>query len=129
MIGIVQDITERKRKLMSSWTNTAISWRFGVRLDPLTGIANRLALEEALHSEWRRAARNGQAIALLMIDLDRLKAYNDTYGHVQGDAVALSSLRVLPPISGARVKWWPVTAVRSLWCCCQESAWSMRKFV
>lgn len=94
MIGIVQDITERKQadEQLDQYRHQLESQ---VRLDPLTGIANRLALEEALHSEWRRAARNGQAIALLMIDLDHFKAYNDTYGHVQGDACLRRVAQVL----------------------------------
>ncbi len=54
-------------------------------LDPLTGIANRRALEEALDDEWRRAARRGHPISLLMIDVDHFKPYNDHYGHRQGD--------------------------------------------
>ena len=54
--------------------------------DPLTGIANRRALDERLAQEWRRAARQQQALALLMIDVDHFKRYNDHYGHLQGDA-------------------------------------------
>lgn len=53
--------------------------------DPLTGIANRRALEEYTALEWRRALRNGYPLALLMIDIDDFKAYNDYYGHVEGD--------------------------------------------
>ena len=53
--------------------------------DPLTGIANRRALDERLVQEWRRALRHDQSLALLMIDIDHFKAYNDHYGHIQGD--------------------------------------------
>ena len=54
--------------------------------DPLTGIANRRALEERLASEWRRAARHQAPLSLLMLDVDHFKAYNDHYGHIAGDA-------------------------------------------
>jgi diguanylate cyclase (GGDEF)-like protein len=54
-------------------------------IDPLTGIANRRAFEERLLAEWAHAAREAMPLSLLILDLDHFKAYNDTYGHVQGD--------------------------------------------
>ncbi len=54
--------------------------------DPLTGIANRRAFDEALENEWRRHARNGRPLSLLMVDIDHFKSYNDRFGHQQGDA-------------------------------------------
>ncbi len=53
--------------------------------DPLTGVANRRALDERLAAEWRRAARRQFPLSLLMIDIDYFKAYNDYYGHLAGD--------------------------------------------
>lgn len=53
--------------------------------DPLTGLANRRVLDERLAMEWRRAARQQLTLSLLMIDIDHFKAYNDSYGHLQGD--------------------------------------------
>ena len=53
--------------------------------DSLTGLWNRRALDERLALEWRRAQRHHQPLALLMIDIDHFKAYNDHYGHIQGD--------------------------------------------
>lgn len=85
MVGIAQDITERKQ-VEEELASHRQRLESQVRLDPMTGIANRLALEESMDREWRRAMRQGQSIALLMLDLDHFKIYNDTFGHVQGDA-------------------------------------------
>jgi diguanylate cyclase (GGDEF)-like protein len=54
--------------------------------DSLTGLLNRGAAVEALGRDLARARRGGQAVALLFIDLDRLKVINDTFGHEGGDA-------------------------------------------
>lgn len=53
--------------------------------DGLTGIANRRHFNEMLNEEWRRAARFGQLIAVVMLDIDLFKNYNDHYGHLAGD--------------------------------------------
>ena len=53
--------------------------------DPLTGVANRRHFEESLQRHFDRAAKNGRHLALIMIDADEFKAYNDLYGHPAGD--------------------------------------------
>jgi diguanylate cyclase (GGDEF)-like protein len=54
-------------------------------VDGLTSIPNRRQFDEALENEWRRARRNQTPLALLMMDIDFFKSYNDHYGHLAGD--------------------------------------------
>lgn len=54
--------------------------------DPLTGVANRRALDEQVAIEWRRGFRSGESLSLLMIDIDHFKKYNDHFGHLEGDS-------------------------------------------
>ena len=55
-------------------------------VDSLTGLSNRRHLDEVLCKEWNRAMRQQQPLALLMIDIDYFKLYNDSLGHPAGDA-------------------------------------------
>lgn len=54
-------------------------------IDGLTGLANRRHFNRTLAYEWRRAMRSDAPVALLMIDADRFKLYNDSHGHQAGD--------------------------------------------
>jgi diguanylate cyclase (GGDEF)-like protein len=60
------------------------------RTDRLTGLANRRALDEDHRREAARAARTGEPLALVLIDLNRFKEINDLYGHAAGDAALVS---------------------------------------
>jgi diguanylate cyclase (GGDEF)-like protein len=53
--------------------------------DALTGLKNRRKFDAAIDAEWRRAVRQKLPLALLMIDADHFKSYNDTFGHQAGD--------------------------------------------
>lgn len=55
-------------------------------VDGLSGLANRRKLDDVLEREWQRAARHGEWLAIIMLDIDNFKAYNDNYGHQAGDA-------------------------------------------
>jgi diguanylate cyclase (GGDEF)-like protein len=53
--------------------------------DPLTGLANRRRMTEVLQSEWQLLGSSGRPLAIIMIDVDHFKRYNDHYGHLAGD--------------------------------------------
>ena len=53
--------------------------------DSLTGVANRRALEQALNREWDRCAELRQPMAVIMVDVDFFKQFNDRHGHLEGD--------------------------------------------
>lgn len=55
------------------------------RVDALTGVANRRQFDQVLQAEWARARRSGQGMALLMVDIDHFKQFNDRFGHPLGD--------------------------------------------
>ena len=59
-----------------------------VFMDGLTGVANRRCFDERLDTEWRRAVRSGLPLALLMLDVDHFKRFNDRYGHQRRSAPA-----------------------------------------
>ncbi len=61
--------------------------------DGLTGLLNRGAILETLDKELARASREGHPLSVLMVDLDRFKQVNDTYGHAAGDAVLSEAAR------------------------------------
>jgi two-component system, cell cycle response regulator len=61
--------------------------RFQANHDALTGILSRAAILNALDRELQRGARSGTPTGILMMDLDRFKRLNDTYGHLSGDAI------------------------------------------
>lgn len=58
--------------------------------DPLTGLFNRRYMEESLERELHRARRSGTPLAVVMMDIDHFKKFNDTYGHEAGDIVLRS---------------------------------------
>lgn len=54
-------------------------------MDPLTGLSNRRLFDERFEVEWQRATRQGKSLAVIVIDVDNFKAYNDCFGHPAGD--------------------------------------------
>ncbi len=76
-IVVTRDVTQQKT-LQGKLETLAIE-------DGLTGLANRRRFDERLREEWGRAYRERTSLALLMIDIDHFKAFNDAYGHPAGD--------------------------------------------
>lgn len=68
------------------------------RTDPLTGLANRYALRQALEQEVGRARRYGLQCAVAVVEIDKFKRFNDRYGHLHGDEVLR---RVAMTLSGS----------------------------
>ena len=64
-------------------------------VDGLTEVANRRNFDEELERAWRRAQREGGSVALVMIDIDHFKSYNDEYGHLAGDECLRQVAQVL----------------------------------
>jgi diguanylate cyclase (GGDEF)-like protein len=66
-----------------------------VARDSLSGLMNRRAFDDHLLRVWQHALRDQRAIAVLMIDIDHFKQYNDTYGHQAGDTALRNVARTL----------------------------------
>ncbi|MEX3773141.1 diguanylate cyclase [Pseudomonas sp. MYb118] len=82
MMGVVRDITEEKA--------SASYLKHLAHFDPLTGLPNRLVLEERLSDALEQARISGTRVALVFIDLNGFKAINDRYGHAAGDRVLVT---------------------------------------
>jgi diguanylate cyclase (GGDEF)-like protein len=69
--------------------------RHNATIDAVTGIANRRRLDEMLEREWLRARRSAEPLALVLVDIDHFKLFNDRYGHPAGDACLRSVAQAL----------------------------------
>jgi diguanylate cyclase (GGDEF)-like protein/PAS domain S-box-containing protein len=84
-LSVISDVTaEREAERALSILNERLAAM--ARTDALTGLVNRRGFDEALAAEIARVRRAGTSVGLLLVDVDRFKAYNDTYGHPAGDA-------------------------------------------
>jgi diguanylate cyclase (GGDEF)-like protein len=81
---LTQDITELKlaQRTLEERNRQLQELSF---TDALLDIANRRAFDRGIEREWRRAQRKRQPLALLLMDVDHFKLFNDTYGHTEGD--------------------------------------------
>jgi diguanylate cyclase (GGDEF)-like protein len=69
--------------------------------DPLTGLYNRRQFEADLDQAWSQAARSHQPVAMLLMDVDHFKRYNDTHGHPAGDACLQAVSQALQAVAQA----------------------------
>jgi diguanylate cyclase (GGDEF)-like protein len=87
------------------WTEEQAS---EARIDALTGLANRRAVEEILAAEISRAQRFAHELAVVLLDLDRFKEINDSFGHAAGDVMLRAVSRLLTSLArqGDTVSRW-----------------------
>jgi diguanylate cyclase (GGDEF)-like protein len=80
--AMAAQLSQRERELVA--TNDRLTVMASI--DMLSGLANRRGFQSRLDFEWLKAQQYNSELALLMIDVDHFKLYNDTYGHPEGDA-------------------------------------------
>ncbi len=84
VIALIMDLSERKK-----WEEELFRLNRQLQVlsqtDALTNLANRRSFDEYLVAEWEKAGRENTPLSLIMLDIDDFKAYNDHYGHMQGD--------------------------------------------
>ncbi|MDD2366579.1 MAG: diguanylate cyclase [Desulfuromonadaceae bacterium] len=96
------DITEQKRSEKAlEESNSKLEALSNT--DGLTGIANRRHFDELLAREYLRHIRSGIRLSLILLDIDHFKAFNDNYGHVEGDECLKKVARVLAESTGRSV--------------------------
>lgn len=95
---ILQEIFTRlveNEALVSELQQTNRMMRHSSETDGLTGLYNRSMFDQSLEKFWRQSSRSGSPLCLLMIDVDYFKAYNDHYGHLEGDQCLVKIAEVL----------------------------------
>lgn len=90
LIAVVQTIRDSTdyKKAQSALEELSIT-------DELTELHNRRFFNENLHTEWSRGIRSQEPLALILLDIDYFKQYNDTYGHTAGDECLKTVSRIL----------------------------------
>lgn len=84
IIAVSRNITERKLAEQKLAEANELLQKLST-IDGLTQVANRRYFDQAMEQEWEWACRNFSPISLVLVDIDHFKAYNDTYGHQEGD--------------------------------------------
>jgi diguanylate cyclase (GGDEF)-like protein len=82
LYGMAAQLRGRERELRASNEQLTVL----ASVDMLSGLANRRGFQSRLDFEWLKAQQSGDDLALLMIDVDHFKSFNDSYGHPEGDA-------------------------------------------
>jgi diguanylate cyclase (GGDEF)-like protein/PAS domain S-box-containing protein len=94
LIGASQDISERIQYASALEAANQNLERLTLT-DGLTGVGNRRLVDQVLKEEWHRCGRSAQSLGMMMVDIDHFKAYNDTYGHQQGDTALIRVAELL----------------------------------
>jgi diguanylate cyclase (GGDEF)-like protein/PAS domain S-box-containing protein len=85
LYGALMDITEQKHAELELSRHRDQLEALAIT-DGLTALANRRQFDLVFAREWSRSLRQGRSLALVLLDVDYFKSYNDTYGHLAGDA-------------------------------------------
>jgi diguanylate cyclase (GGDEF)-like protein/PAS domain S-box-containing protein len=100
--GVLQTDVDGQQRIAGSQSDVSVrkaveqQLRHAARHDPLTGLGNRMRLDEVLRQTLQQLGKNGaREASLLFIDLDRFKLINDTFGHACGDQVLIEISRRL----------------------------------
>lgn len=104
-VDVIQVSFSYAYMVLSAGTGSGLIWlavcihrrelHVAAHIDPLTGVLNRRAFEELMSRELNRANRIGASVVLLLLDIDRFKSVNDTWGHQAGDEVLRQICRTL----------------------------------
>lgn len=100
-LGLSYDITDRKTQQAQIATQRDELRAANEQLhnlattDPLTGTLNRRAFNDTLERELQLSARTGQPFSLILLDVDRFKQFNDSFGHLAGDEVLIRVANIL----------------------------------
>jgi diguanylate cyclase (GGDEF)-like protein len=105
----VAALLEERKALEISLQKSEARYRELANADGLTGLANRRSFDDRLAEEWQRALEKGESLALLLIDVDLFKSYNDLCGHMGGDAclrqIARAIAEALPDGLGSAARF------------------------
>ena len=91
----VAALLEERKALEESLQKSEARYRQLANADALTGLGNRRSFDDRLDDEWRRAFASEQSLALLLIDVDLFKSYNDLCGHLDGDVCLRTIARMI----------------------------------
>ena len=83
----LRQVDQERSALLLQIKQQAQEFELQARLDPLTGLANRRAFDEALARECARSRRHGLPLCLVLVDIDHFKRVNDRYSHSVGDQI------------------------------------------
>lgn len=86
LVMVSEPLSRMLRKSIMGIHDVREQWRHDAMRDALTGLFNRRHFDARLAEEVARSRRHGNALSLLLIDIDRFKSINDRYGHSVGDA-------------------------------------------
>ncbi len=95
LLGLAQNLAERIALAMDNFRLRMKLLQQSIR-DPLTGLFNRRFMEETLARELARSERSGTPLGVIMLDIDKFKAFNDSFGHEAGDEMLKAIGAFLP---------------------------------